>query len=140
MKKVILIIATASLILLITGCQAGTTKEQRLDAFIAVMESGNSANPRDHFAGHPNAALINPDSFNNTDMAPSNNLDITGYSITGNTFSMAFKTTMYPDGLSVDEASFYSEPNNFGGEEWYIKSMTVPLGGGDGVKLIPDDL
>ncbi|RKX97143.1 MAG: hypothetical protein DRZ90_07235 [Spirochaetes bacterium] len=140
MKKILLIIAAASMILLIAGCQAGTTKEQRLDAFIADMESGTAENPpdpREHFRGHPNASKINSGTFTTTDMDPGDELDITGYAINGDTFTMTYTTKTYNE-ETINTASFYSESNDFGGEDWYIKSMTVPLS--DGFKLIPDDI
>jgi len=137
MKRILLIAAAASLILIISGCQAGVTKEQRLEAFISEMESGTAANPREHFEGHPFAYKIDKDTFDSTFMAPDFNLDITGYIISGDTFTMDF-TSDFTVGSTVSTASFYSESNNFGGEDWYIKSMTVPTA--SGVKLIPDDL
>ena len=134
----IIVMLLAAAILLISGCSAGTSKEQRLEAFIADMESSDSPNPREHFAGHPKADKIDSSTFNDTDMAPNDNLDITGYTISGDTFTMTFTTNTFPDGESVETASFYSETNDLGGEDWYINSMTVPTA--DGSKIIPDDL
>jgi len=127
----------AAAILLISGCSAGVSKEQRLELFIAEMESGAGANPREHFADDPNAADIDSNTFNSTDMAPDDGLDITGFDIDGVTFTMDFTTTTYPEGLTVYTASFYSEANDLGGEDWYIRSMTVPVGGGSDFVVIP---
>jgi len=130
-------------VLLISSCSAGVSKEQRLDLFIADMESGtvdNPPDPREHFRGHPSAEKIDSGTFPSTDMDPTDGLNITGYDIDGDTFTMTFTTNAVPDG-NVETASFHSEPNDTGGEDWYIKSMTVPIGGGDGdVKVIPDNL
>ncbi len=126
------------IIVLISGCNAGISKEARLEAFIVEMESGATANPRSHFAGHPLAYKIDSNTFINTLMAPDDSLDITGYTITGDTFTMSFTTTTNPLGLSVTTASFHMESSNLGGEDWFIKSMTVPTAAGQIV--IPDNL
>ncbi len=139
MKLIMAALVTVA-VLLISGCSAGVSKEQRLDAFIADMESGtvgNPPDPREHFAGHPNAFKIDSGTFPTTNMDPEDGLDITGYTITGDTFTMTYTTDTYQD-QTISTASFYSESNNLGGEDWYIKSMTVPLS--DGFKIIPDNL
>lgn len=134
----LVIIAALAVIIMITGCNAGISKEDRLEAFILDMESGPTPNPREHFSGHSNAWKIDSDTFNTTNMAPNNNLDITGYVITGDTFTMDFTTDAFPGGLSVTTASFHMEKNNLGGEEWFIYSMTVPAALAP--KIIPDEL
>lgn len=129
------------LVILISGCsQAGVSKEARLEAFIIEMESGVDANPRSHFAGHPSAYKIDSDTFDFTNMDPENNLDITGYVITGDTFTMDYTTDAFGS-ETVLTASFYVESGSLGGDVWFIKSMTVPTAGEPGgLKVIPDSL
>ena len=125
------------IIVLISGCTAGISKEARLEAFIVEMESGATANPRSHFAGQANAWKIDSDTFNNVNMAPFDNLDITGYVINGDTFTMNYTTDGY-GAESILTASFYMEVGTMGGEDWFIKSMTVPFV--LSTKVIPDSL
>ena len=134
----LVIITALAVLILIAGCDTGISKADRLEAFIADMESSPTANPREHFSGHPNAWKIDSGTFNTTNMAPNNSLDITGYVITGDTFTMDYTTTAYPGGQSVTTASFHMVTNNLGGEEWFIYSMTVPAA--IAPKVIPDSL
>jgi hypothetical protein len=142
-RAILTIVVVLAVLGLVSGCDAlmgndnGMSKDARLSAFIADMESGDSPNPRGHFSGNANASKIDSSTFNSTNMAPNDNLDITGYVISGDTFTMDYTTEAFPS-ETIATASFYMEKGALGEETWYIKSMTVPFVAS--TKLIPDDL
>jgi len=136
-KAIIITIVVMVILGFVSGCDAGISKDARLSAFIADMESGDNPNPRVHFSGNANASKIDSATFNSTNMDPSNNLDIMGYVINGDTFTMDYTTDTYSD-ETIATASFYVEKGALGEENWFIRSMTVPVAAS--TMLIPDNL
>ncbi len=138
--RILLLAALAGAVFALASCREGVSQKERLEMFISDMESGETPNPRRHFSGHPNAAKIDSNTFNSTHMAPNDNLHITGFSIlAGDTFSLQFITNTSSPDAETASGSFYAEKSALS-TDWYIRSITVPQGGGSGTQIIPDEL
>ncbi len=135
--RILLLAALAGAVFALASCREGVSQKERLEMFISDMESGQ--NPRRHFAGHPNAAKIESNTFNSTHMAPGDGLNITGFSILdGNAFSLQFTTNTLGSSETAS-GSFYAEKSALS-TDWYIRSIAVPQGGASEPQIIPDDL
>lgn len=122
---IVVVLALSLIAVMFTGCDAGMTKEERLEAFKEDALAGR--NLRSHFSGS-NAGEVNSNTF--TDIFDTtDNLSInSSSSISGTSFSFDWSTDTA--GSCTANGTFVSENSGLG-EDWYIYQIDPDNGSGN---------
>jgi hypothetical protein len=113
---------------LITGCSAGMTREERLEAFKADVLAVR--NPRIHFEGHPDSSTVDYNmvaSIGLDNRIPGNPLAFLNQTITDVDFSLTFTVGSGPS-ETVTGTWYDAGTGGALGEDWYIRTMTDDTG------------